>query len=154
MTSLSLLMSVSVCKVYQATWGIMCVTWLYLCTRPLDTIGSLSNRWSYGFAFGAVSSSVLLLFSERYIPFTVPPWARGTLSVYNDIQTLRLHIFTIQLQCERTCWCGVCWLFSSAIVYLVGALEVGLVYFPFFACLSTPFRKAGAVLGILYSLAW
>uniref|UniRef100_A0A3B3YXY4 STRA6-like n=1 Tax=Poecilia mexicana TaxID=48701 RepID=A0A3B3YXY4_9TELE len=84
---------------------------------PLDTIGSLSNRWSYGFAFGAVSSSVLLLFSERYIPFTVPPWAR-------------------------------------AIVYLVGALEVGLVYFPFFACLSTPFRTVGAVLGILYSITW
>ncbi|KAM9363644.1 STRA6-like [Symphorus nematophorus] len=84
---------------------------------PLDTIGSLSNRWSYGFAFGAVSSSVLLLFSEGYIPFTVPTWAR-------------------------------------AIVYLVGALEVGLVYFPFFACLSTPFRAAGAVLGILYSLSW
>ncbi|XP_027875012.1 STRA6-like isoform X2 [Xiphophorus couchianus] len=84
---------------------------------PLDTIGSLSNRWSYGFAFGAVSSSVLLLFSERYIPFTVPPWAR-------------------------------------AIVYLVGALEVGLVYFPFFACLSTPFRTVGAVLGILYSIPW
>ncbi|XP_028261983.1 STRA6-like isoform X2 [Parambassis ranga] len=84
---------------------------------PLDTIGSLSNRWSYGFAFGAVSSSVLLLFSEQYIPFTVPPWAR-------------------------------------AIVYLIGALEVGLAYFPFFACLSTPFRMAGAVLGILYSLPW
>ncbi|XP_035515382.1 STRA6-like [Morone saxatilis] len=84
---------------------------------PLDTIGSLSNRWSYGFAFGAVSSTVLLLFSERYIPFTVPPWAR-------------------------------------AIVYLIGALEVGLAYFPFFACLSTPFRAAGAVLGILYSLSW
>uniref|UniRef100_A0A3Q3MRH8 STRA6-like n=1 Tax=Mastacembelus armatus TaxID=205130 RepID=A0A3Q3MRH8_9TELE len=75
---------------------------------PLDTIGSLSNRWSYGFAFGAVSSSVLLLFSERYIPFTVPHWAR-------------------------------------AIVYLVGALEVGLVYFPFFACLSTAFRTAGVI---------
>ncbi|XP_054460478.1 STRA6-like [Anoplopoma fimbria] len=84
---------------------------------PLDTIGSLSNRWSYGFAFGAVSSSVLLLFSESFIPFTVPDWAR-------------------------------------AIVYLVGALEVGMVYFPFFACLSTPFRGAGAVLGILYSLSW
>ncbi|XP_076585461.1 STRA6-like [Chaetodon auriga] len=84
---------------------------------PLDTIGSLSNRWSYGFAFGAVSSSVLLLFSEGYIPFTVPTWAR-------------------------------------AIVFLVGALEVGLVYFPFFACLSTPFRAAGAVLGILYSVSW
>ncbi|XP_051939488.1 STRA6-like isoform X1 [Hippocampus zosterae] len=84
---------------------------------PLDTIGSLSNRWSYGFAFGAVSYSVLLLFSEHYIPFTVPPWAR-------------------------------------AVVYLVGALEVGLVNFPFFACLSTPFRATGAVLGILYSLCW
>ncbi|KAF7223820.1 STRA6-like isoform X2 [Nothobranchius furzeri] len=84
---------------------------------PLDTIGSLSNRWSYGFAFGAVSSSVLLLFSERYLPFNVVSWAR-------------------------------------AIVYLVGALEVGLVYFPFFACLSTPFRMAGAMLGILYSVSW
>ncbi|KAF3687444.1 Stimulated by retinoic acid gene 6 protein-like [Channa argus] len=84
---------------------------------PLDTIGSLHNRWSYGFAYGAVSSSVLLLFSEKYIPFTVPTWAR-------------------------------------AIVYLVGAIEVGLVYFPFFACLSTSFKTTGAVLGILYSLAW
>ncbi|XP_037328694.2 STRA6-like [Pungitius pungitius] len=84
---------------------------------PLDSIGSLSNRWSYGFAFGAVSSSVLLLFSESYIIFPVPSWAR-------------------------------------AIVYLIGALEVGLVFFPFFACLSTPFRRTGAVLGILYSLSW
>lgn len=84
---------------------------------PLDTIGSLSNRWSYGFAFGVVSYSVLLLFSESYIPFSVPTWAR-------------------------------------VVVYLVGALEVGLVNFPFFACLSTPFRRTGAVLGILYTLCW
>ncbi|KAM9792680.1 STRA6-like [Neosynchiropus ocellatus] len=84
---------------------------------PLDTTGSLSNRWSYGFAFGAVSYSVLLLFSETYIPFSVPNWAK-------------------------------------AVVYLIGALEVGLVNFPFFACLSTPFRTVGAVLGILYSLSW
>uniref|UniRef100_UPI0037E81797 STRA6-like n=1 Tax=Semicossyphus pulcher TaxID=241346 RepID=UPI0037E81797 len=84
---------------------------------PLDTIGNLSNRWSYGFAFGAISSTVLLLFSERYIPFIVPAWAKP-------------------------------------IMFLIGALEVGLVYFPFFACLSTPFRTAGAVLGIIYSLSW
>ncbi|KAJ0050644.1 hypothetical protein NL108_005029, partial [Boleophthalmus pectinirostris] len=84
---------------------------------PLDTIGSFSNRWSYGFAFGAVSSSVLLLFSENYIPFTVPTWAR-------------------------------------AVVYLIGAMEVGLAFFPFFACLSTNFRAVGASLGILYSLSW
>ncbi|KAI1888321.1 hypothetical protein AGOR_G00183810 [Albula goreensis] len=84
---------------------------------PLDLIGSLSNRWSYGFAFGAISSSVMLLFSEAYLPFHVPAWAK-------------------------------------AIVYLVGALEVGLAYFPFFACLSTPFRAVGAVLGFLYTLVW
>lgn len=41
-------------------------------------MSSLSNRWSYGFAFGAVSSTVLLLFSEAYLPFPVPPWAKGT----------------------------------------------------------------------------
>ncbi|KAJ8262555.1 hypothetical protein GJAV_G00167750 [Gymnothorax javanicus] len=84
---------------------------------PLDLVGSLSNRWSYGFAFGAVSSSVMLLFSEAYLPFHLPTWA-------------------------------------LAIVYLVGALEVGLAYFPFFACLSTPCRAAGAVLGFLYTLIW
>uniref|UniRef100_A0A672JKQ6 STRA6-like n=1 Tax=Salarias fasciatus TaxID=181472 RepID=A0A672JKQ6_SALFA len=84
---------------------------------PLDMIGSLSNRWSYGFAFGAVSSNVFLLFSESYIPFSVPAWAR-------------------------------------AIVYFIGALEVGLVYFPFFACLTTPFKLVGALLGLVYSLCW
>ncbi|KAJ8001014.1 hypothetical protein DPEC_G00186410 [Dallia pectoralis] len=84
---------------------------------PLDLIGSLSNRWSFGFAFGAVSTSVLHLFSENYIPHHVPTWA-------------------------------------NAFVYLMAAIEVGLAYFPFFACLSTPSRVVGAVLGILYSLAW
>lgn len=84
---------------------------------PLDAISSFSNRWSYGFAFGAVSSSVLLLFSEHYIPFSVPSWAR-------------------------------------AIVYLIGALEVGLAFFPFFACLSTTYRAVGAALGLLYSISW
>lgn len=84
---------------------------------PLDFIGCLSNRWSYGFAFGAVSSSVLLLFSEGYVPFSVPPWAQ-------------------------------------AIVYLVGALEVGVAYYPFFACLSTPHRMYGGILGLLYTLTW
>lgn len=60
--------------------------------RPLDTIGSLSNRWSYGFAFGAVSSTVLLLFSENYIPFTVPTWARGTPAIYCYPGSVFLHL--------------------------------------------------------------
>ncbi|MCI4395119.1 hypothetical protein PGIGA_G00176730 [Pangasianodon gigas] len=84
---------------------------------PLDFLGSMSNRWSYGFAFGAITPSVLLLFSESYTPFPVPPWAR-------------------------------------AFVYLVGALEVGVAYLPFFLCLSTPHRALGGVLGLLYTVAW
>ncbi|KAL6467243.1 hypothetical protein MHYP_G00250470 [Metynnis hypsauchen] len=84
---------------------------------PLDFIGSMSNRWSYGVAFGAVTPSVLQLFSESYTPFPVPNWAK-------------------------------------AFVYLIGALEVGVAYMPFFACLSTPHRALGGVLGLLYTLAW
>ncbi|KAL4640246.1 hypothetical protein GN956_G12232 [Arapaima gigas] len=84
---------------------------------PLDFIGSYSNRWSYGFAFGAVSSSVILLFSEVYVPVNFPTWAK-------------------------------------VFLYIIGALEVGLAYYPFFACLSTPFLGFGSVLGILYTLAW
>ncbi|TRY85745.1 hypothetical protein DNTS_031924 [Danionella cerebrum] len=84
---------------------------------PLDFIGSLSNRWSYGFAFGAIAPSVIQLFSESYTPFNVPNWAK-------------------------------------AIVYLVGALEVGVAYLPFFACLSTPHRVLGGALGVLYTLMW
>lgn len=84
---------------------------------PLDFIGSLSNRWSYGFAFGAIAPSVLQLFSESYTPMKVPNWAK-------------------------------------AFMYLLGALEVGVAYLPFFACLSTPHRTLGGVLGVLYTLMW
>ncbi|KAM9449496.1 stimulated by retinoic acid gene 6 protein-like isoform 2-T4 [Clarias gariepinus] len=84
---------------------------------PLDFLGSMSNRWSYGFAIGAVTPSVLLLFSETYTPFSVPVWAK-------------------------------------AFVYLIGALEVGVAYMPFFVCLSTPHRALGGVLGLLYTVAW
>ncbi|XP_022537430.2 STRA6-like [Astyanax mexicanus] len=84
---------------------------------PLDFIGSMSNRWSYGVAFGAVTPSVLQLFTESYTPFSVPAWAK-------------------------------------AFLYLLGALEVGMAYMPFFVCLSTTHRALGGVLGILYTLAW
>ncbi|XP_056120558.1 STRA6-like [Rhinichthys klamathensis goyatoka] len=84
---------------------------------PLDFIGNLSNRWSYGFAFGAIAPSVIQLFSESYTPFNVPNWAK-------------------------------------AVLYLVGAIEVGVAYLPFFACLSTPHRALGGALGLLYTLMW
>ncbi|XP_055087034.1 stimulated by retinoic acid gene 6 protein-like isoform X2 [Periophthalmus magnuspinnatus] len=82
----------------------------------MDAMG-FSNRWSYGFAFGAISYSVLELFRERHIPKVFPDWAK-------------------------------------AVAYLIGAFEVGLAYFPFFACLSTPYKATGAVMGICYSIFW
>ncbi|XP_053335407.1 stimulated by retinoic acid gene 6 protein-like [Clarias gariepinus] len=39
-------------------------------------------------------------------------------------------------------------------VYLILSMVVGIVCKPFFACLSTPHRMLGGVLGLLYTLAW
>lgn len=46
--------------------------------RPLDFVGTFSNRWSYGVAFGATANKVMFLFSEGYQPLEVPQWAQGT----------------------------------------------------------------------------
>ncbi|KAG8576405.1 hypothetical protein GDO81_009849 [Engystomops pustulosus] len=43
---------------------------------------------------------------------------------------------------------------AKALVYLLSALEVGMDYYPFFACLSTDHRLIGCTLGFLYSLCW
>ncbi|XP_075064506.1 stimulated by retinoic acid gene 6 protein-like [Mixophyes fleayi] len=43
---------------------------------------------------------------------------------------------------------------AKALVYLLSALEVGLDYYPFFACLSTEHRLIGSSLGFCYSLCW
>ncbi|KAJ6653489.1 hypothetical protein lerEdw1_009161 [Lerista edwardsae] len=43
---------------------------------------------------------------------------------------------------------------AKAFVVLIGALEVGLSSYPFFACLSTHFQITGAILGFLYSGTW
>ncbi|XP_075415621.1 stimulated by retinoic acid gene 6 protein-like [Tenrec ecaudatus] len=43
---------------------------------------------------------------------------------------------------------------AQAMVLLIGGLEVGLSYFPFFACLSSESRLVSAVLGFSYSLIW
>uniref|UniRef100_A0A670Y5Y2 Stimulated by retinoic acid gene 6 protein-like n=1 Tax=Pseudonaja textilis TaxID=8673 RepID=A0A670Y5Y2_PSETE len=42
----------------------------------------------------------------------------------------------------------------KAIAILIGATEVGLSSYPFFACLSTPMQIMGATLGFLYTAAW
>ncbi|KAM4748949.1 stimulated by retinoic acid gene 6 protein-like [Rhinophrynus dorsalis] len=43
---------------------------------------------------------------------------------------------------------------AKALVYLLSALEVGLDYYPFFACLSTDHRLIGSSLGFCYALCW
>lgn len=45
--------------------------------RPLDFVGTFSNRWSYGIAFGATANKVMFLFSEGYQPLQIPQWAQG-----------------------------------------------------------------------------
>lgn len=44
--------------------------------------------------------------------------------------------------------------FLPAIVLLVGGIEVGLSYFPLFACLSTDFQVVGSALGFSYTFIW
>ncbi|KAF5891611.1 stimulated by retinoic acid 6 protein, partial [Clarias magur] len=44
--------------------------------------------------------------------------------------------------------------FDNMFVYLISSMEVGIVCKPFFACLSTPDKLLGGVLGLLYTLAW
>ncbi|XP_075681755.1 stimulated by retinoic acid gene 6 protein-like isoform X2 [Rhinoderma darwinii] len=84
---------------------------------PLDLIGTFNNRWTFGFAFGAIANKVMSLFSEEYLPLGVPPWAR-------------------------------------ALGLLVGAIEVGLSFYPIFACLTTDNKIIGSVTGFLYTLTW
>nr|XP_033776621.1 stimulated by retinoic acid gene 6 protein-like isoform X2 [Geotrypetes seraphini] len=43
---------------------------------------------------------------------------------------------------------------ARAFVYLLSALEVGMDYYPFFACLATTHKLIGSVLGFLYALSW
>ncbi|XP_048852497.1 STRA6-like isoform X3 [Brienomyrus brachyistius] len=83
---------------------------------PLDFIGSLSNRWSYGFAFGAVSTSIMLLFSREYLPFNVPTWARG-LSCRHGTQS------AVQL---------VTWVFAV----VLGSFQKPILQWPSIFCLT------------------
>lgn len=84
---------------------------------PLDLIGTFKNRWTFGFAFGAIANKVTSLFFEEYLPPGVPSWAR-------------------------------------ALGLLAGAIEVGLSFYPIFACLTTNNAIVGSITGFLYTLTW
>ncbi|XP_070791520.1 stimulated by retinoic acid gene 6 protein-like [Pituophis catenifer annectens] len=43
---------------------------------PMDSDGSISNRWSLGFAFGATANKVMFLFEKEFFPEGLPEWAK------------------------------------------------------------------------------
>lgn len=58
---------------------------------PLDFVGTFSNRWSYGIAFGATASKVMFLFSEGYQPLQVPLWAQAFVLLMGGIEVGLSH---------------------------------------------------------------
>ncbi|XP_053533440.1 stimulated by retinoic acid gene 6 protein-like isoform X2 [Ictalurus punctatus] len=106
-------------KIHSFEKRFPCLSGRFGMVVPLDFTSTLENRWSYAFAFGAVTPLMFnLLFHDiNPFPYTLPRY---------------LKVF----------------------VYLVAALQVGIVCKPFFTCLSTPHQMLGGVLGLLYTLAW
>nr|XP_020766278.1 stimulated by retinoic acid gene 6 protein-like isoform X7 [Odocoileus virginianus texanus] len=58
---------------------------------PLDFVGTFSNRWSYGIAFGATANKVMFLFSEGYQPLLVPQWAQAFVLLIGGIEVGLSH---------------------------------------------------------------
>ncbi|XP_004677553.1 PREDICTED: stimulated by retinoic acid gene 6 protein homolog [Condylura cristata] len=58
---------------------------------PLDFVGTFSNRWSYGIAFGATANKVMFLFSEGYEPLQVPQWAKAFVLLIGGIEVGLSH---------------------------------------------------------------
>ncbi|XP_051712262.1 stimulated by retinoic acid gene 6 protein-like isoform X1 [Oryctolagus cuniculus] len=58
---------------------------------PLDFVGTFSNRWSYGIAFGATANKVMFLFSEGYQPMRVPQWAQAFLLLIGGLEVGLAH---------------------------------------------------------------
>uniref|UniRef100_A0A8D0GTR7 Uncharacterized protein n=1 Tax=Sphenodon punctatus TaxID=8508 RepID=A0A8D0GTR7_SPHPU len=100
--------NVLISVVVTVNFSISSTNFFFFVHRPLDFVGTFSNRWSFGFAFGATANKVMVLFSEDYLPLHVPQWAQ-------------------------------------AIVLLIGGIEVGLSYYPFFSCLSTSVCFGGSL---------
>ncbi|KAI5620889.1 STRA6-like isoform X1 [Silurus asotus] len=94
-----------------------CLTGRFGCVVPLDFMGKMQNRWSYGFAFGSVMPHVINLIITSTLNPNVPSYMK-------------------------------------VLVALITALIVSITCMPLFICLSTPHRRLGGVLGLIYSLSW
>lgn len=59
---------------------------------PLDFLGTFSNRWSYGIAFGATANKIMFLFSEGYQPLQIPQWAQAFVLLIGGIEVGLSHL--------------------------------------------------------------
>ncbi|XP_063081170.1 stimulated by retinoic acid gene 6 protein-like isoform X2 [Cavia porcellus] len=58
---------------------------------PLDFVGTFSNRWSYGVAFGATANKVMFLFSEGNQLPQVPQWAQALVLLIGGMEVGLSH---------------------------------------------------------------
>ncbi|XP_019505021.1 PREDICTED: stimulated by retinoic acid gene 6 protein-like [Hipposideros armiger] len=58
---------------------------------PLDFVGTFSNRWSYGIAFGATANKIMFLFSEGYQPLQIPQWAQAFVLLIGGVEVGLSH---------------------------------------------------------------
>ncbi|KAM4706815.1 stimulated by retinoic acid gene 6 protein-like [Discoglossus pictus] len=48
---------------------------------PLDLLGTFSNRWTFGLAFGAIANTLMSLICGQYLPKGIPTWAQASIEV-------------------------------------------------------------------------
>eukprot|EP00058_Branchiostoma_floridae_P013818 XP_002599306.1 hypothetical protein BRAFLDRAFT_64338 [Branchiostoma floridae] len=98
---------------------------------PVNFLTTGRDRWAYAYALGASTNMCLLLFFNAF-----QDNATGFYVSSSDSETT-----------ETSAW-------VSQLIALACAVEVGLCFFPFLACLKTRYRLIGAPIGLGYSLVW
>ncbi|XP_022104722.1 stimulated by retinoic acid gene 6 protein-like isoform X2 [Acanthaster planci] len=92
---------------------------------PANLIDSYEDRWSFGCAFAAMSTCVIILFTGEWF-FNpdlsgVPEMFRGTVQIF---------------------------------IVIVNVLEISIAYYPLLLCLSTDHEVLGNAIGLIYTIAW
>ncbi|KAL4689902.1 hypothetical protein H8959_012693 [Pygathrix nigripes] len=118
---------------------------------PLDFVGTFSNRWSYGIAFGATANKVMFLFSEGYQPLRIPQWAQAFELLIGGIEVGLSHfpffaclssefqlVSSILGFCYSLIWFAVTVLQVSQCPHgqFVGKYETLMFYWPSLLCLA------------------
>uniref|UniRef100_A0A2K5KUE3 Stimulated by retinoic acid gene 6 protein-like n=1 Tax=Cercocebus atys TaxID=9531 RepID=A0A2K5KUE3_CERAT len=118
---------------------------------PLDFVGTFSNRWSCGIAFGATANKVMFLFSEGYQPLQIPQWAQAFELLIGGIEVGLSHfpffaclssefqlVSSILGFCYSLIWFAVTVLQVSQCPHgqFVGKYETLMFYWPSLLCLA------------------